>query len=84
MMVGSKILLVMLGGSGALSRYAVSLWAAKFLTRFPELHRQPLRCFLIGLALPWQRGFSIMNPQPVFCDGFLGALTTFSSFGLRP
>jgi fluoride exporter len=85
-----KILLVMLGGSlGALSRYSISLLAAKLLgTRFPwgTLTVNLSGCFLIGLAFAWgERGLSIMNPslRLFFMTGFLGALTTFSSFGLE-
>jgi fluoride exporter len=85
-----KILLVMLGGSiGALSRYAVSLWAAKlFGTRFPwgTLTVNLSGCFLIGLAFALgERGLSIMNPSMrlFFVTGYLGALTTFSTFGLE-
>jgi len=85
-----KILLVMVGGSlGALSRYAVSLWAAKlFGTRFPwgTLTVNLSGCFLIGLAFALgERGLSIMNPSMrlFFMTGFLGGLTTFSSFGLE-
>ena len=63
-----KILLVMAGGSiGALSRYAVSLWAVKLLgTRFPwgTLTVNLSGCFLIGLAFALaERGLSIMNPS---------------------
>ena len=85
-----KILLVMVGGSlGALSRYAVSLWAAKlFGTRFPwgTLTVNLSGCFLIGLAFAWaERGLNIMNPSMrlFFMTGFLGGLTTFSTFGLE-
>jgi fluoride exporter len=85
-----KILLVMAGGSiGALSRYAVSLWAAKlFGTRFPwgTLTVNLSGCFLIGLAFALaERGLGIMNPsiRLFFMTGFLGALTTFSAFGLE-
>jgi fluoride exporter len=85
-----KILLVMAGGSiGALSRYAVSLWAAKlFGTRFPwgTLTVNLSGCFLIGLAFALaERGLTIMNPSMrlFFVTGYLGALTTFSTFGLE-
>ena len=85
-----KILLVMVGGSiGALSRYGVSLLAAKlFGTRFPwgTLIVNLSGCFLIGLSFALaERGLSIMNPsiRLFFMTGYLGALTTFSTFGLE-
>lgn len=85
-----KILLVMLGGSlGALSRYAVGLLAAKLLgARFPwgTLTVNLSGCFLIGLAFALgERGLNLMNPSMrlFFITGFLGALTTFSSYGLE-
>ena len=84
-----KILFVLLGGSlGALSRYGVSLLAVKlFGVKFPwgTLIVNLSGCFLIGLAFAWgERGFGIMNPSVrlFFMTGFLGALTTFSTFGL--
>jgi fluoride exporter len=85
-----KILLVVLGGSlGALSRYGVSLLAAKLWgAKFPwgTLIVNLLGCFLIGLAFTWgDRGLTIMNPslRLFFITGYLGALTTFSTFGLE-
>ena len=85
-----KILLVLLGGSlGALSRYGVSLLAVKlFGVKFPwgTLIVNLSGCFLIGLAFAWgERGFGIMNPSVrlFFMTGYLGALTTFSTFGLE-
>ena len=85
-----KILLVMAGGSiGALSRYGVSLLAAQlFGTKFPwgTLIVNLSGCFLIGLSFALaDRGISIMNPSMrlFFVTGYLGALTTFSTFGLE-
>ena len=85
-----KILLVMLGGSvGALCRYAVSLLAVKlFGPKFPwgTLIVNLSGCFLIGLAFAWaERGLTVMNPSMrlFFVTGFLGALTTFSTYGLE-
>lgn len=85
-----KILLVMIGGSiGALSRYGVSLLAAQlFGTKFPwgTLIVNLSGCFLIGLSFALaDRGISIMNPSMrlFFVTGYLGALTTFSTFGLE-
>ena len=85
-----KLFYVMLGGSlGALSRYWVSLIAAQFFgTRFPwgTLIVNLSGCFLIGLSFAWaDRGFSIMTPSArlFFVTGYLGALTTFSTFALE-
>ena len=85
-----KILLVMAGGSiGALSRYGVSLLAAQlFGTKFPwgTLIVNLSGCFLIGLSFALaDRGISIMNPniRLFFVTGYLGALTTFSTFGME-
>jgi len=85
-----KILLVMAGGCiGALSRYGVSLLAAQlFGTKFPwgTLIVNLSGCFLIGLSFALaDRGLNIMNPsiRLFFVTGYLGALTTFSTFGLE-
>jgi CrcB protein len=86
----TKILLVMLGGSiGALSRYWVSLLALKiFGTRFPwgTLLVNLSGCFLIGVAYALaERGSTWMNPsmRVFFVTGYLGALTTFSTYALE-
>ena len=85
-----KILLVLLGGSlGALSRYGVSLLAVKlFGAKFPwgTLIVNLSGCFLIGLAFAWaDRGLNIMTPSMrlFFVTGYLGALTTFSTYGME-
>ncbi len=85
-----KILFVMAGGSiGALSRYGVSLLAAHlFGTKFPwgTFIVNLSGCFLIGLSFALaDRGLNIMNPsiRLFFVTGYLGALTTFSTFGLE-
>jgi CrcB protein len=86
----TEVLLVMLGGSvGALSRYGVALLAVRlFGSRFPwgTLIVNLSGCFLIGLAFALaDRGSSIMNPSMrlFFVTGYLGALTTFSTFALE-
>ncbi len=86
----TKILLVVLGGSlGALSRYGVALLAVKlFGARFPygTLIVNLSGCFLIGLSFALaERGFPLMNPSGLlfFVTGYLGALTTFSTYALE-
>jgi CrcB protein len=85
-----KILLVIAGGSlGALSRYGVALLAVKlFGAKFPwgTLIVNLSGCFLIGLSFALaERGFDIMNPSArlFFVTGYLGALTTFSTYALE-
>jgi fluoride exporter len=85
--VGVRILLVMAGGGiGAVSRYGTTLLAAKlFGTSFPwgTLIVNLVGCFLIGLSFALVERSFIMNPSMrlFFITGFLGALTTFSTFG---
>lgn len=86
----TNILLVMAGGGlGALSRYAVGLLAVRMLGhRFPwgTLLVNLAGCFLIGLAFALAaRGNSLMHPAQrlFFITGFLGALTTFSTYALE-
>ena len=86
----SKIVLIMIGGSlGAISRYGMSILAVKlFGARFPwgTLAVNLVGCFLIGVAFSLaDRGSHLMNPSArlFFMTGFLGALTTFSAYGLE-
>ena len=83
----TKIALVMIGGSmGALSRYGISLLSVRlFGTGFPwgTLLVNLGGCFLIGLSFALADRTQLMNPSArlFFVTGFLGALTTFSTFG---
>src|SRR5512140_2213097 len=86
----TKVFFVALGGSlGALSRYAVALIAVRlFGSNFPwgTLIVNLSGCFLIGLSFALaDRGMNIMNPSArlFFVTGYLGALTTFSTFALE-
>jgi CrcB protein len=80
----------MAGGSiGALSRYGVSLLAVKLCgSRFPwgTLAVNLAGCFLIGVAYALaERGSTWMTPsvRVFFVTGYLGALTTFSTYALE-
>ncbi len=83
----SKIALVTIGGGlGALSRYGTTLLSVKlFGARFPwgTLIVNLTGCFLIGVSFALAERSSLMNPtvRLFFVTGFLGGLTTFSSFG---
>ena len=84
-----KLLLVMLGGSlGAASRYGVGLLAIKLWgTRFPwgTLTVNLVGCFLIGLLFALAERARWLTPEMrlLLITGYLGALTTFSSFAME-
>jgi fluoride exporter len=78
-----RLLTIALGGAlGALARYAVSEW---FVRRFPAgtLLVNVVGCLLIGLVMgiSIERAWLSHNARLFFVTGFLGALTTFSTFG---
>jgi CrcB protein len=81
-------LYIALGGAlGAVSRYGVTLGAARLgATGFPyaTLTVNVVGSFLIGLFVAWIGGRTETNPalRPLIQVGFLGALTTFSTFSL--
>lgn len=82
-----NILAVAVGGSiGAAARYLVSLWAAeRFGANFPygTLIVNVAGCFIIGAFMTLTTERMIVSPywRLIFAVGFLGGLTTFSSFG---
>ena len=92
-----EVMLVAVGGSlGAVARYAVGLAAARLAgSGFPwgTLSVNVVGCFLMGIVMEWildlesQRELTAaITRQLGFCKhgvaiGFLGGLTTFSSFG---
>jgi fluoride exporter len=83
----TKIALVMFGGSlGALSRYGLSLLSVRlFGIGFPwgTAIVNLAGCFLIGASFALADRSALMNPSArlFFITGFLGALTTFSTYG---
>jgi CrcB protein len=84
-----KLLLVMVGGSlGAASRYGISLLTVKMWgTRFPwgTLTVNLTGCFLIGLLFGLSDRVRLLTPDMrlLLITGFLGALTTFSTFSVE-
>lgn len=82
-----NLLVVAVGGAiGACTRYLVSGWAAgRFGAEFPmgTLIVNVVGCFIIGVFLTLTTERLIVSPywRLVVAVGFLGGLTTFSSFG---
>jgi CrcB protein len=82
-----NLLAVAVGGAiGACTRYLVSGWAAgRFGAEFPmgTLIVNVVGCFIIGVFLTLTTERLIVSPywRLVVAVGFLGGLTTFSSFG---
>jgi CrcB protein len=76
------------GGLGAASRYSISLLAARIIgTSFPwgTLAVNLSGCFLIGLLLALADRMRFLTPDMrlLIITGYLGALTTFSTFSLE-
>ena len=89
MIWGYKWLLVMLGGGlGAASRYGIGLLTARLWgTTFPwgTLAVNLFGCFFIGLLFALADRARLLTPDVrlVLITGYLGALTTFSTFSLE-
>jgi CrcB protein len=84
-----KWLVVMVGGSlGAASRYGIGLLTARLWgTGFPygTLVVNLAGCFIIGLLFALADRSRLLTPDVrlLLITGYLGALTTFSSFSLE-
>ena len=84
-----KCLLVMLGGGlGAVSRYGIGLLSARIWgASFPwgTLAVNLMGCFLIGLIFAAADRVRLLTPdlRLFLMTGYLGALTTFSTFALE-
>ena len=89
MIMGYKWVLVMVGGSlGAASRYGVGLLTARLWgTGFPwgTMVVNLTGCFIIGLLFALADRSRLLTPDVrlLLITGYLGALTTFSSFSLE-
>ncbi len=88
-MILKKLLLVMCGGAlGAISRYTIGLWAVRLGgTGFPwgTLMANLTGCFIIGLLFALAERVRLLTPdlRLFLITGYLGALTTFSSYALE-
>lgn len=84
-----KILAVAIGGAiGSVARHLVSVWAAERLgAHFPygTLVVNVVGCFIIGVFMTVTTERLIISPywRLLVSVGFLGGLTTFSSFGFE-
>lgn len=89
MIMGYKWMLVMVGGSlGAASRYGVGLLTARLWgTGFPcgTMVVNLAGCFIIGFLFALADRSRLLTPDVrlLLITGYLGALTTFSSFSLE-
>ena len=85
----NKVLLVMVGGGlGAVSRYGIGLLSARLWgPHFPwgTLTVNLVGCFLIGLLFAFVDRARFLTPdlRLLLVTGYLGALTTFSTFSLE-
>ncbi len=82
----TRVLLIGLAGAlGTLSRYGIGLWAGKTLgTGFPygTLIVNVVGCFLIALISQVALATTLISPtlRLTLTTGFMGGLTTYSSF----
>ncbi|HMO50610.1 MAG TPA: fluoride efflux transporter CrcB [Kiritimatiellia bacterium] len=76
------------GGLGALTRYGATVLSARWLgTQFPwgTLLVNFTGCFLIGLIIGFSERSDVLTPAAriFLIVGFLGGLTTFSTYALE-
>ncbi len=76
------------GALGAVARYSVALWAERSLGThfaFGTLTVNVLGCLLLGTVLSLEQSTGWISPpmRLLFAVGFLGAFTTFSTFGFE-
>jgi CrcB protein len=79
------LLMAVAGALGTLARYGVGLWAHRLLGpafAWGTLAANLAGCFAIGLLMPLlAAGLLFRDARIVLAIGFLGAFTTFSTFG---
>ncbi len=84
-----RVFLVAFGGAlGTLARYSVGLWATRtYGASFPygTLIVNLVGCFLIALVAQLAASTSLVSPtlRLTLTTGFIGGLTTYSSFNLE-
>lgn len=76
------------GALGALARYGISLASLRWLGPgfpFGTLIVNLVGCFLLGALAEWTLEDPTLSPQArtALSTGFLGAFTTFSTFGVE-
>ncbi len=83
------------GGLGTLARFAVSSWVAWWVARWHHesaviaplgtLAVNAIGCFFFGLVWAWaaSRADAPVELRLIVLTGFLGAFTTFSTFGFE-
>lgn len=87
--MAAKLILIMCGGGlGAVSRYLIGLLAVRWWgPNFPwgTLTANLIGCFLIGLIFALTDRVRVLTPDVrlFLITGYMGALTTFSSFSLE-
>ncbi len=85
----TRILLIGIAGAlGTLSRYGIGVWAGRALgTTFPygTLIVNVVGCFLIALVSQLALSTTLIPPSArlALTTGFMGGLTTYSSFNLE-
>ncbi len=82
------MLIAVAGAAGAVSRYGVGLWAQRLLGShfaYGTLMVNILGCLLLGLVLELesQTEWIGTSARLFMAVGFLGAFTTFSTFGFE-
>ncbi len=82
------LLIAAAGAAGAACRYGAGLWCQRVLGgHFPwgTLAVNVVGCFLMGLVIYTAEVTRTLPPQVAgpLAIGFLGALTTFSAFGIQ-